>query len=86
MRGVNFLLLIRTTATKFQINRKDGPHRMLTAYAFGKCFDRRPSDYREGWPEEDVTPSWPGTLAAFLHGLQKGPKPPVPAPILPRLR
>ena len=31
MRGVNFLLLIRTTATKFQINRKDGPHRMLTA-------------------------------------------------------
>jgi hypothetical protein len=30
MRGVDFLLLIRTTATKFQINRKDGPHRMLT--------------------------------------------------------
>jgi hypothetical protein len=33
MRGVDFLLLIRTTATKFQINRKDGPHRMLTSLA-----------------------------------------------------
>ena len=37
------------------------------AHAFGKCFGRRPSDYRQGWPKGDATPSWPGTLAAFLE-------------------
>jgi transcriptional regulator GlxA family with amidase domain len=41
------------------------------AHAFGKCFGRRPSDYRQGWPSEDSTPSWPGTLAAFLEKLQR---------------
>ena len=37
------------------------------AHAFGKCFGRRPSDYRQGWPKGDATPSWPGTFAAFLE-------------------
>ena len=36
------------------------------AHAFGKCFGRRPSDYRQGWPVGDSAPTWPGTLAAFL--------------------
>ena len=40
------------------------------AHAFGNCFGRRPSDYRQAWPSEDSTPSWPGTLAAFLETLQ----------------
>lgn len=40
------------------------------AYAFRTCFGRRPSDYRQAWPKEDSTPSWPGTLAAFLDTLQ----------------
>ena len=40
------------------------------AHAFGNCFGRRPSDYRQAWPKEDSTPSWPGTLAAFLETLQ----------------
>lgn len=40
------------------------------AFAFRKCFGRRPSDYRQAWPMEDSMPSWPGTLAAFLATLQ----------------
>ena len=43
------------------------------AHAFGKTFGRRPSDYRQGWPAGDLAPSWPGTLAAFLETLQRGP-------------
>jgi transcriptional regulator GlxA family with amidase domain len=39
------------------------------AHSFGKCFGRRPSDYRQSWPKEDATPSWPGTLSTFLETL-----------------
>ena len=46
------------------------------AHAFRKCFGRRPSDYRQAWPKEDSTPSWPGTLAAFLDTLQQNRKKP----------
>ncbi len=41
------------------------------AQSFGKCFGRRPSDYRQGWAKDDPAPSWPGTLAAFLGSLQQ---------------
>ncbi|MCQ0091612.1 GlxA family transcriptional regulator [Roseovarius sp. M141] len=41
------------------------------AFAFRKCFGRRPSDYREGWPRDQATPTWPGTLSEFLSDLQK---------------
>lgn len=40
------------------------------AHAFGKCFGRRPSDYRQAWPEKDAMPTWPGTLTKFLEGLE----------------
>ena len=39
-------------------------------YAFRRCFDRRPSDYRQGWSKDEKTPSWPGTLAAYLDRLK----------------
>ena len=41
------------------------------AHAFGKCFGRRPSDYRQGWPPDDSAPTWPGTLATFVLSLQQ---------------
>lgn len=41
------------------------------ASAFRKCFDRRPSDYRQAWPPADATPSWPGTLTGYLENLQQ---------------
>lgn len=40
------------------------------AFSFGKCFGRRPSEYRQAWPEKDSAPSWPGTLSKFLLALQ----------------
>ena len=41
------------------------------ASAFRKCFDRRPSDYRQGWAPTEATPSWPGTLTGYLETLQQ---------------
>ena len=35
--------------------------------AFSRCFSRRPSEYRQAWPEGDPAPSWPGTLFAFVE-------------------
>lgn len=40
------------------------------AYAFRNCFGRRPSEYRQAWPEQNDTPSWPGTLSKYLETLQ----------------
>lgn len=39
--------------------------------AFGKCFGRRPSDYRHSWPKDQPTPSWPGTLTDFQTQLRQ---------------
>lgn len=39
--------------------------------AFRKCFDRRPSDYRQGWAPSEPAPSWPGTLTAYLEALRQ---------------
>jgi transcriptional regulator GlxA family with amidase domain len=41
------------------------------ASAFRKCFDRRPSDYRQGWAPTEATPSWPGTLTGYLETLRE---------------
>ncbi|MBN8630998.1 MAG: GlxA family transcriptional regulator [Rhodobacterales bacterium] len=41
------------------------------ASAFRKCFDRRPSDYRQGWAPSEATPTWPGTLTGYLDTLQQ---------------
>ena len=48
------------------------------AFSFRKFFGRRPSDYREGWPADQETPSWPGTLTDFLGSLNSGPRNAVP--------
>jgi AraC family carnitine catabolism transcriptional activator len=40
------------------------------AYAFKKCFERRPSEYRQAWPEQETAPHWPGTLSRFLESLK----------------
>jgi AraC family carnitine catabolism transcriptional activator len=39
------------------------------AYAFKKCFGKRPSDYRQAWPEQEAEPHWPGSLARYLDTL-----------------
>ena len=41
------------------------------AYAFRNHFGRRPSEYRQAWPEGKDAPSWPGTLSAYLDTLRR---------------
>ena len=41
------------------------------AYSFRKCFDRRPREYRQAWPEHNETPDWPGTLSTYLETLKQ---------------
>ncbi len=40
------------------------------ACSFGKVFGRRPSEYREAWPDDEAAPTWPGTLTEFLSALE----------------
>lgn len=47
------------------------------AYAFKNCFGRRPSEYRQAWPEQEEAPHWPGTLNRFLDRLNKTSSDPV---------
>lgn len=69
------LLLISTELSIRQIATASGFNTLSHfAYSFGKFFGRRPSDYREAWPESEAAPSWPGSLSDFLvtlNGLSK---------------
>lgn len=69
------LLLISTELSIRQIATASGFNTLSHfAYSFGKFFGRRPSDYREAWPENEPAPSWPGSLSDFLdtlNGLSK---------------
>jgi AraC family carnitine catabolism transcriptional activator len=40
------------------------------AHSFGRFFGRRPSEYREAWPQDEAAPTWPGTLSEFLGALR----------------
>ena len=67
------VLLISTDLSVREIATASGFNTLSHfAYSFGKFFGRRPSDYREAWPANEATPTWPGTLSDFLASLQKG--------------
>lgn len=34
--------------------------------AFMKCFGKKPSQYRNAWPETEAVPSWPGTVFSLM--------------------
>ena len=40
--------------------------------AFARCFERKPSDYRQAWPEDDISPSWPGTVFSLVEKSSPG--------------
>lgn len=66
------VLLIATKLSVREIATATGFNAMSHfASAFRKCFDRRPSDYRQGWAPTEATPSWPGTLTAYLETLRQ---------------
>lgn len=65
------VLLISTDLSVREIATASGFNTLSHfTYSFGKVFGRRPSEYREAWPAEDVAPSWPGTLAEYLGSLR----------------
>ena len=65
------VLLISTSLSVREIATASGFNTLSHfAYSFGNCFGRRPSDYRQAWPEKDATPTWPGTLSNFLDALE----------------
>lgn len=65
------VLLISTDLSVREISAASGFNSLSHfAYAFRKCFDRRPSEYRHAWPDGEDAPSWPGTLAKYLDTLQ----------------
>lgn len=66
------VLLISTSLSVREVATASGFNTLSHfAFAFRKCFGRRPSEYREGWPTDQVAPTWPGTLSEFLTALQK---------------
>lgn len=66
------LLLISTDLSVREIATASGFNTLSHfSYSFGKFFERRPSEYREAWPQNDPAPSWPGSLSDFLSILHK---------------
>lgn len=42
--------------------------------SFLQAFGKKPSEYRQAWPESDAAPSWPGTVYSFLQTERKRPR------------
>lgn len=65
------VLLISTDLGVREISAASGFNSLSHfAYAFRKCFGRRPSEYRQAWPEQEDAPTWPGTLSKYLETFQ----------------
>ncbi|MFQ1702668.1 GlxA family transcriptional regulator [Loktanella agnita] len=41
---------------------------------FNRCFGRKPSAYRTGWPQGEPMPKWPGTLSNFVASVRLPPE------------
>ena len=35
--------------------------------SFIETFGKKPSEYRQAWPENEAAPSWPGTVYSFIQ-------------------
>ncbi|MEI4197302.1 GlxA family transcriptional regulator [Roseovarius sp. E0-M6] len=65
------VLLISTDLGVREISAASGFNSLSHfAYTFRKCFGRRPSEYRQAWPEQEDAPTWPGTLSKYLDTFQ----------------
>ena len=66
------VLLISTDLSVREIATASGFNTLSHfTYSFRKFFGRRPSEYREAWPQDEPAPTWPGTLSEFLGSLRK---------------
>lgn len=41
--------------------------------AFKDCYGRKPSAYRNAWPENEPNPQWPGTVASVIQSVRHKP-------------
>jgi AraC family carnitine catabolism transcriptional activator len=65
------VLLISTDLSVRDISAASGFNSLSHfAYAFRNCFGRKPSEYRQAWPEHEDSPSWPGTLSRYLKSFE----------------
>ena len=37
---------------------------------FARCFGKKPSQYRQAWPDQESAPSWPGTVFSFIEKIR----------------
>jgi transcriptional regulator GlxA family with amidase domain len=37
---------------------------------FARCFGKKPSEYRQAWPDQEPAPSWPGTVFSFIEKIR----------------
>ncbi|MND03860.1 HTH-type transcriptional activator RhaR [compost metagenome] len=35
--------------------------------SFLRCFQKKPSDYRQAWPDSEPAPKWPGTIISTMR-------------------
>jgi AraC family carnitine catabolism transcriptional activator len=38
--------------------------------AFARCFGKKPSEYRQAWPDQEAAPSWPGTVFSLIDKIR----------------
>ena len=38
--------------------------------AFTRCFGKKPSEYRQSWPDWELAPSWPGAVSSFIETIK----------------
>ncbi len=69
-------LLVSTRLSILEVAVASGFNSMSHfAQVFRKYFGKKPSGYRQAWPEIADAPSWPGTLFSFINSRKAGQQP-----------
>ncbi len=62
------VLLTSTRMTIREVSAACGFNSMsYFSLSFAKTFGKKPSEYRQAWPENEPAPSWPGTVYSFIR-------------------
>jgi AraC family carnitine catabolism transcriptional activator len=66
------VLLSTTTMTIRDVSAACGFNSMsYFSSCFFESFGKKPSEYRQSWPDSDPSPSWPGTVYSFIQNSQR---------------
>ena len=62
------VLLTSTRLSIREVSAASGFNSMsYFSQSFVKCFGKKPSEYRQAWPDSEPVPSWPGTVYSFIE-------------------